>query len=139
MNKNYRVVDHTADLSVLVRGSGLDGLFTEAARAMIDLICSIESVKPEKKFNIKVTGSSGEQLLVNVLQEILYFHEVRNFVFCEFTIIRLTGSEVTGIARGEKYDTSRHELLNHIKAVTYNNMRIIKRGRNYETFITFDI
>ncbi|MBW1690867.1 MAG: archease, partial [Deltaproteobacteria bacterium] len=35
---SYRIIDHTADLGIIVRGPDVGGLFISAARAMIDLM-----------------------------------------------------------------------------------------------------
>lgn len=139
MKKNYEILDHTADISVKIKAASLRGIFIESSVAMMDLICKIEKVKALKSFNINVSGISNEQLLVNWLQELLFLHEVKNFLFSKFTIKSLKNGLLTGSATGEKLDSSRHELLNHIKAVTYNNLEITKDNGNFVTRITFDI
>jgi len=139
MKKNYEILDHTADISVKIKAASLKGIFIESSVAMMDLICNIEKVKTLKSFNINVRGISNEQLLVNWLQELLFLHEVKNFLFSKFTINSLKDGLITGCASGEKLDSSRHELLNHIKAVTYNNLEITKNNGNFVTTITFDI
>lgn len=139
MKKNYEILDHTADISVKIYAASLKDIFIQSSVAMMDLICNIDKVKPMKSFNIKVSGISNEQLLVNWLQEILYLHEVRNFLFCKFIINSIKDGVITGSAIGEKLDSSRHELMNHIKAVTYSNMDIKKEHGRYITRIVFDI
>jgi SHS2 domain-containing protein len=139
MHKKYDFIDHTADLSVKVYGKNLEEIFINSSTAMMDLICNINMVRPLKSININVSGSTNEQLLVNWLQELLYIHEVKNLLFCSFIIKSITKNNVSGSIQGEEFDKSRHELLNDIKAVTYNKMDIRKVGNKYSTIITFDI
>lgn len=139
MKKNYEILDHTADISVKIYATSLEDIFIQSSVAMMDLICNVEKVRPLKSFNIEVSGSSNEQLLVNWLQELLYLHEVRNFLFSKFTVKSITGGVIKGTAFGEKLDSSRHELMNHIKAVTYSNLDIRKENGKYVTSIVFDI
>ena len=139
MKKNYELLDHTADISIKVKAPSLKGIFIQSSVAMMDLICNIDKVNPINSFKIDASGVSSEQLLVNWLQELLYLHEVKNYLFSKFTIRSINRGVITGSATGEKFDSSRHELLNHIKAVTYNNLEIKKENGNFVTIITLDI
>ena len=139
MDKPYEVIDHTADISVKVSGKTLSELLMNSALAMMDIICDLGSVKPLRGFKFSATGSSYEQLIVNLLQEILYMHEVNGLVFCRFEININEKNEAEVTCWGEETDFSRHDLLNDIKAVTYSGLKVENINGEISATITFDI
>jgi len=139
MNKKYELVDHTADLAIKVYGKDLEELLKNSSVAMMDLISNLETVKPEIKKQLVVTGQSPEQLLVNLLQEILYIHEVENLICSEAEVKVINKYEAQSNIYGEKIDLKRHVLLNDIKAVTFCDLNIKKEKNILTTRIVFDI
>jgi SHS2 domain-containing protein len=74
-----------------------------------------------------------------MLSEILYIHEVGKMVFADVDIELTDGLKLRGRLRGEKTDTSRHELLLDIKAATYHNLKIERVNDRFMAEIIFDI
>lgn len=139
MNKVYEIIDHTADISVKVYGKNLEDLLNKSSAAMMDIICDLNSVKPISQYQVSSSGKSEEELLVNLLQELLYLHEVKRLLFCKFEIKINENNEVECNCWGEEIDFSRHELLNDIKAVTYSGLNVEYRNEELSATITFDI
>jgi SHS2 domain-containing protein len=137
--KNYRLLEHTADLGIKVWGADLKGLFINAASAMYDLIADISSIKPAISVDIKAEAQDKDELLKNWLSELLYYFHVKDMLFSEFTISRLDDKGVVSTARGEKIDPARHGLKHEIKAVTFHNLKIEKEENKQTTEIIFDI
>ena len=68
----YRIIDHTADLGIIVKGSDKKNLFIHAALAMINLM--VKGNKGNKKVarDVIVEGVDFPDLMVKWLGEILY-------------------------------------------------------------------
>lgn len=137
--KNYELLEHTADLGIRVWGTDLKGLFINSASAMYELIADIRVVRPTISFDVKAEAQDKDELLKNWLSELLYYFHVKNILFSKFMIKDLTEKNIISIAKGEEIDKKRHTLKHEIKAVTYHNLKIEKKGRRFITDIIFDI
>ena len=136
---SFEVLEHTADVGVRVYGWSFAELLKCAALALMSLITNRESVKPDEEVAFEVEAETGEELLIKMLNEILYIHEVRKMVFADAEIELADGCKLRGRLRGEKTDVSRHELLLDIKAATYHNLKIERVNDRFMAEIIFDI
>ncbi len=142
MNKKYELVDHTADLEIKVYGKDLEELLKNCSAAMMDVICDLNTIELKNQYSVSSSGNSEEELLVNLLQELLYLHEVKKLLFCKFEFKindNIKNREVEGNVWGEEIDFSRHDLLNDIKAVTYSDLKVEHENGKLSVKITFDI
>jgi len=136
---SFEVLEHTADVGVRVYGENLAELLKNAALALLSLITERESVRPDEEVVFEVEAETGEELLIKMLSEILYIHEVGKMVFSDAEIELTDGRKLRGRLRGEKTDVSRHELLLDIKAATYHNLKIERVNDKLMAEIIFDI
>ncbi len=142
MDKIYESIDHTADLSIKVYGKDLEELLKNCSAAMMDVICDLNTIELKNQYSVSSSGNSEEQLLVNLLQELLYLHEVKKLLFCKFEFKinnNIKNREVEGNVWGEEIDFSRHDLLNDIKAVTYSDLKVEHENGKLSVKITVDI
>ncbi len=135
----YKLIEHTADLGINVRGDSTDSLFINSASAMFDLIAGIEFIKPVKAVKVAADAKDIDELLKNWLSELLYFFNVKNTLFSGFEIEKLSDESIISIAKGENIDKNRHNLKREIKAVTFHNLGIRRQGDNFSTDIIFDV
>ncbi len=138
---SYEILDHTADVCLRVHGDTFQDFLCNAALAMMDITVNRQSVLRVTESEFTVQGETREELLVRMLAEILYLHEVEQMVFGDITIDLVIGDEYKLIAKlyGEKTDTSKHELELDIKAVTYHNLNVEKVNDKFKADIVFDI
>jgi len=61
---------------------------------------------------------------------------VDDVLFSEFKVV-ITGTNLSGIARGEKIDPARHGLKTDIKAVTYHMLEVDEKEKSVR--VLFDI
>jgi SHS2 domain-containing protein len=137
-NKDYEILEHTADIGIRVRGKSLSELFWKTIHATVDLLSGGIEIQPvmEKDFSIK--EENVEMALVSVLEEIIYFFENKLFLpsDCSVSIqedlykINLKGNIVSSEDLKEGTD---------IKAVTYHKLEIKKVDDKYEATVIFDI
>jgi len=142
MDKIYESIDHTADLSIKVCGKDLEELLKNCSAAMMDVICDLNTIELKNQYSVSSSGNSEEELLVNLLQELLYLHEVKKLLFCKFEFKindNIKNREVEGFVWGEEINFSRHDLLNDIKAVTYSDLKVEHKNGKLSAKITFDI
>jgi SHS2 domain-containing protein len=135
----YRLLDHVADLGMEVRGASLEDLFVEAARALFDVIGSLETTEARTEERILVEGEGQEELLRAWLSELLFLSAARGMVYSEFTILSLDSGRLEALARGEPCDASRHRVEREIKAVTFHGLEITRDHRGWRATVIFDI
>jgi SHS2 domain-containing protein len=136
---SFEVFEHTADIGVRVFGGNLLELLKNAALALMSLIVESGAVRPAEEVPITAEAETGEELLIKMLSEILYLHQVRKMVFCEAEIELIDGYKLRGVLRGENIDPERHELLLDIKAATYHNLKIQRVNDRLMAEVVFDI
>jgi SHS2 domain-containing protein len=128
-------VEHTADWAIRVRGATVPELFINAAAGMYALIADLASVAPTLERVVNVKGVDAEALLVNWLNELVYYTEMDGLVFCEFCITSFEPTHLCAAARGGRGVPLRKQ----IKAVTFHDLRITLTDDGYEATIVFDV
>jgi SHS2 domain-containing protein len=119
----YEFFEHTADLGLRIRAGDLDTLFGEAASALFAAIVEdLTSVRPLQSVQVHLSGSDREFLLFDWLKELLYRFDAEHLLFSRFDV-HVAGNGLSGTARGEPLDRSRHELAHEVKAITYHGLR----------------
>ncbi len=135
----YRVLDHTADYMVEVAAEGKPELFSEAARALFDIITDLETVEPRESVSLSVEAESSEELLVSWLTELLFLYEDQGWLFSRFDPRLVGDHRFEAEAWGEKLDPERHPIDREVKGVTYHRMALVRQGKLLKTTIVFDL
>jgi SHS2 domain-containing protein len=135
----YKLIDHTADLGILVFGSDAGDLFANAARAMFDQITDIKKLKGVDKHRIRVKGSDWADLMVNWLRELLYFWTVKEKLVKSVDIVSISEAKLSAVITTETFDTARHSINNEIKAVTYHQIKVEYSAKGWEAQVIFDL
>jgi SHS2 domain-containing protein len=135
----YKMIDHTADLGVIVCGITLKELFSNAAWSLFDIMTDILKIKPINKYKISLTANSTEELLVTWLGELIYLWEVKSMLFCQFQIREISPHKLAGYAIGEPYKPSQHPIYKEIKAATYHQLEVKKENDKWRAQIIFDV
>lgn len=146
MNK-YEIIDHTADIGIKVKANSLAELFAGVAYAMFDIIGEIGNVEPKKVFRVSVEALSMEELLVGWLRELLYLYETKRVLFKRFLVEPIApltkkgagGCRLKAEVSGEKLDLARHEIKAEVKAVTYHQLSVAKKGNAWIAQVILDV
>ncbi len=138
MDKEFTILDHTADVGIIAYGGDMKEAFANAARGMFSLITDLDSIEESEYRDVELTVSDEESLLVEWLNELIYLFDVENMVFRRFSISRLTRTSLKARIYGQKVDTARHEIKTGIKAATYH-MLSIERDDVNRVQVLFDI
>lgn len=135
----YEMINHTADLGIVVYGNTLKGLFANAAWVLFDLMTDMSKIKPINEVEISLSGNGLEELMVSWLGELIYLREVKSILFCQFNVREISSHNLAASAIGEHYQPSNHELRYEIKAATYHQLKIEKVAGQWKAQVIFDV
>ena len=138
MNKDFEIVNHTADVGIIAYGADMSQAFANAAKALFSLITELDDVEEVLHRDIELTATDEESLLVEWLNELVYRFDTENILFKRFDIIQLDKTQLKARSYGEKVDSSRHKLKTGVKAATYHMLKVDK-GDGCRVQVLFDI
>ena len=130
-----RIVEHTADWALHVRGPDLAGLFGRAAAGMARLLAGDGAVPLEEARELALAADDAESLLVEFLGELAYWAERDGLVCPVVALSEVSPTMLRATARGGRLT----ELQKHIKAVTYHDLAIRPTDDGLEVTIVFDV
>jgi len=135
----YQVIDHTADLGIIVKGPDVKSLFIRAAQAMTDLMVKGDISEKTAIRDVLVEGEDFPDLMVRWLGEILYLFEGENFIVHSIEIKSISPIQLKSILSLTGFEPEYHEVLREIKAVTYHQISVDKANDGWEARVIFDI
>ena len=138
MEKEFEILNHTADVGIIAYGNNMKETFANAAKGLFSLITDSDVAEIEHK-DIELTAPDQESLLVAWLNELIYLFDVDNILLKRFDISRLTKTHFKARSYGEKVDASRHKLKIGVKAATYHMLKINKEDERISIQVIFDI
>jgi SHS2 domain-containing protein len=131
----FEEIEHTADIAIRVWGRDLAGVFANAAYGMVCQLADPAEVERTVERAVELEAYDAETLLVTWLGELLYLGERDTCVFTDFDMLEITPTHLRAVARGGPA----REHRRHIKAVTFNELEIVRTDEGYETTIVFDV
>ncbi|HOW36570.1 MAG TPA: archease [Candidatus Omnitrophota bacterium] len=137
---DYEILDHTADIGVIVRAGDLKSLFIKAAEAMFDV--ALEKPLPMKaaaikKARLRLRAKNIEELMVRWLGELLSLSDCEDVVFTDFTVNQLTAQDLNAVIGGRPRKDFKFKM--EIKAVTYHDLKITGQDGDYRCQVIFDV
>ncbi len=135
----YQIIDHTADLGIIVRGPNVGGLFANAARVMTELMVKGELGEKRTVRDISLDAEDYPDLMVRWLGEILYLFAGDKLIMDSIEIKELHPTRIKASISVADFDSKRHFVLREIKAVTYHGISVRKANDEWEARIIFDI
>jgi SHS2 domain-containing protein len=120
----FEFLDHPADIGFRARGSTLEQLFENCAHALIAIILDPSQIHGGEQTILTAEGSDRESLLVNWLNEVLYYVDTKRFAFESFNVEFPSPEQIRAVARFEARDPLRHPVRLSVKAVTYHQLRV---------------
>lgn len=139
MEKDFEIIDHTADTGIIAYGADLKQVFANAARGMFSVITALDKIEEKEQQNIEVTAPDREALLVAWLNELIYLVDARGMLFHRFEITLLTDTRLKAIGFCEKIDLARHETKIQVKATTYHTLKITQEENGWKARVIFDV
>ena len=133
----YKILEHTADVRVLVQSNSLEELFSDALLAMMEVLKpSVAVEKKEAERTIAVKSTDQTALLIDFLNEVLLaayeYREAYDRVI--FKSLKENSLEA------ELYGRAVESFGEDIKAVTYNEAEVKQSETGqWQTNLVFDI
>ena len=135
----FEIFAITADKGIRAWGRDLAEVFVNAARGMWSLMVEAGTARADRMLPVRVEASDRETLLVAWLNELLYLHEVEEFVAAKFAITHFSDTRLEAEVWGERVDRGRHPLVGHVKAVTYHLLRVQPADGGWEAQVVVDV
>ena len=135
----YRLLDHTADLRVEIRGRDLPELFANAALALFDLLTDRSRVRDAQRETVSVEGVDPEDLLAEWLREHLFRYHANGRLCGRVETPRVGATACACTTWGETFDAARHEARHEIKAVTYHGLFVREEAEGWVAQVVLDV
>ena len=137
--KRFEVLDHTADIGLIVYGEDLKTLFENAGEAFFHLITDLKKVRRRTERRIEIGKEDLERLMVDWLSELLYLHDVEDLLFKEFKIESVGEDGLKAVIKGEVFQEGVHVIKTGVKAVTYHRIEVRKENGRWRAQIILDL
>ncbi len=140
-NNNYEYFETTADIGVTACGESLENAFINSALGTMNLITSINQIKPKITKKVEIKSEDIYGLLYDWITELLILLDSDFFIASEYDIIITKNNEyiLTGNITGDIYNTDLYNYKTEVKAITYHNMDIKKIGDKYKLNFILDL
>lgn len=137
--KRFDILDHTADIGLVIYGEDLETLFENAGVGFFHLITDLKRVRQKEERRIELPGESLERLMVDWLNELLYLHEVENLLFKCFRIEKVGENGLKAVAKGEFFQEGRHVIHTGVKSVTYHQIQVKQEEGGWRAKVILDL
>ena len=137
--KTFKIIDHTGDIGIVMYGGDLRELFLNAGRAFFSLITYLNRIRSTSAHTIVLTSDNLDELMVTWLGELLYLFDAQGMLFKKFDLEEVHTHGLKAVVRGESFQPERHVIKREIKAVTYHQVKVEKKGEKWEGRIIFDL
>ena len=135
----YKFLSHTADLKIRVKEKTIELAFITSALALKQAIAENIKVKSKITKKIKVSGDNLEALLYNFLEEFLFLLDSKGFVLAEVDNFLMDKKNFKIQAQISGDSAKSYKFTNDVKAITYNEMKIIKKGKALVVDFVLDV
>ena len=137
--KSIEIIDHPADIGVIIKTDTLAELFEESAKYMFSIIAELSTVNKKTVKEVSISDTDLPNLLINWLNELLYIFEVEDILFCNFEIENIDEKSLKAKVFGEELDLKKHTILTEVKAATYHQLDVSKKENFWQAKIIFDL
>ncbi len=132
----FDILEHTADVGVRAWGPSLERTFEQATRGLLDIV-GAWAPGPGERHAIEVDANDLGGLLVDWLGEVLYLQDSRDAVVSGLHLEEVREHRARGWV-----DLARRPVDiegTAVKAVTYHQLAVERRGAGWEATVFLDI
>ncbi len=139
MEKNYEIIDHTADIGIKVKGSDLGELFKNAALAVFQISSRRQYTKDKKRtvISLKQEALSPEELFVNWLNELLSLSAVKGLIFHDIKVKNIDPNHIEALCVASSIENYKVNI--EIKAATYHQLKIEHKQDYWQAEVILDV
>jgi SHS2 domain-containing protein len=136
---DYQIIDHTADLGIIIKGADVKNLFILAAKAMIEIMVKGGISGKTAIRDVLVEGEDFSDLMVRWLGEILYIFAAEKLIADSIEIRSLSPTQLKATLALASFEPEHHQVKREIKAVTYHQISVDQVNDGWEARVIFDI
>lgn len=137
--KRFEILDHTADIGLIVYGKDLQTLFENAGEAFFYLITDLKKVRQREERKVELKGESLERLMVDWLNELLYLHDVENLLFKGFRVESVEENALKAVVKGETFQEGVHVIKTGVKAATHHQIQVKQENGGWRAQVIVDL
>jgi SHS2 domain-containing protein len=137
--RDFEVLEHPADIGFRAFGGTLPELFAQSALAMLSIAADPAEALRREEYPLAVESGDRESLLVDWLNEVLYWFDGKRVAFRDFRVTQFRETAIQAVGLGEPRDPLRHRARLIVKAVTYHQLKIERRGGLWVAEVYLDI
>jgi len=134
--KDFKFLDHTADIKFKAYGDSIEKLFENCITAISNVLVGDQKIKSKIEKKIIVNGSDHESVLRNLINEILYLVDAKGFIVTNAKVkvknFRVSAKLYGNLAKNYGY-------INQIKSATYAEMYVKKTSKNWIAQVVLDV
>ncbi|MGH7356031.1 MAG: archease [Candidatus Rokuibacteriota bacterium] len=135
----YDQFDVEADVGVHGWGPTRADAFAQVALGVLALAVAPEGVAARETREVRAQGDALETLLVNLVNECLYVHEIEGFAVARVEV-QFDGEGVAHARlHGEPIDPARHRLGTVVKAATRHRTSVTETTERHEARLIVDV
>lgn len=140
--KTYEFLEHTADVKFRAYGKTLEEAFTAAAYAYADTVSDHTKIKKNITKTISIESEDNKSLLYDFIEQFIVLLDTDDFLLSEIKEIKITKKEnkhqLTAEVIGDT-NPSDYEINTHVKAMTYQEMKIEKTDKGFMLQVVLDL
>jgi SHS2 domain-containing protein len=135
LNKKFQFLSHTADVKIQIFGRTREELFKNALEALNSYLGKFIETKDFKEQKFKIVSNSIEILLIDFLNEALFYIQTENKLISKVEFRELTNNKAQG-----SFFLKKAEIKKDVKAITYHDLALKNdQDENLSIIITLDI
>jgi SHS2 domain-containing protein len=127
----YEKLSHTADLELIVQADTFEELVEGSILAITEEV--VTNMTGENRHSFEVSAGTEEELLMKVIDEVVYLQDAEDFYPREATVSRTDGSLRVELVGGEA------EVRDEIKAVTWHEFRVRQKDEKWRAHFICDV
>jgi SHS2 domain-containing protein len=135
----FEILEHPADVGFRAFSESLPGLFAQSALAMLSIAGDPEAAQVLEEYVIRVESGDRESLMVDWLNEVLYWFDGKRIAFHGFEVIGFDDTTIHAKGFGEPRVRECHRSHLIVKAVTYHQLKIEQSGGLWIAEVFLDV
>ncbi len=141
LSKKFEFLSHTADIKFRAYGENIEEAFVSSAMAVKEAMTK-NKIKAERIKGLGIMSDDLQGLLYNFLEEIIFLVDAENFIISKVENLVITkdkaGCSLKCDFLGD--NIKNYEFDEHIKAITFHDMKIEKKkDGSYEIEVVLDV
>jgi len=134
--KEYEFLDHTSEIKFVTRGKSFEEALEHSVIAFSEYICRGQKVAKKKKLAFEVVGGDNKSLFFNFLNELIFNFDANKFLPSTAKVV-FDGKKLKAELFGD--NAKKYRALADVKAVTYSEMKVGKKGKVWELVAVLDV